>query len=280
MKLNESPHYFLYLGLGLSLLLHLAIGYPCFIKLRPHEKKSPYPVTLVSIQIAPKAPEIQVPKPVFENPQPPPVSAPQPPPKEKLKSKPAVKPKPETKSKTPSIAKHPLADARQHKPAQRQIPPDNNSRSNQRHLEEEAKKPVFGITPESTTQTGDPAFSVRVGNTLMKGQEEAFTPPEKVVHYKVVPSFELSSMPTYKTKVEPQYPETLKAAEVEGEVLLVVTIDEHGKVLAVKVKRSDHDLFSKAAEAALKNCIFKPGMQNEMPVATIIDVPIKFVLDE
>lgn len=275
MKPNESPYYFLYLGLGLSLLLHLALGYPFFIKIWPHEKKSPYPVTLVSIQIAPKAPETQTPKPVFENPQPPP--------KEKLKTKPAVKPKPEPKPKTPPIAKHPqqpLPDAPHKKPANHQIPADNNSRTNQRPLEEEAKKPVFGITPESTSQTGDPAFSVRVGNTLMKGQEESFTPPEEVVHYKAVPSFELSSMPTYKTKVEPQYPETLKAAEVEGEVLLVATIDEHGRVVAVKVKRSDHDLFSKAAEAALKNCVFKPGMQNEMPVATIIDVPIKFVLDE
>ena len=114
----------------------------------------------------------------------------------------------------------------------------------------------------------------------MKGQEEEYTPPDEVKTYAVVPAFELSSMPVYRNRVEPDYPVELKSREIEGEVLLTATIDQEGKVVKVTVKRSDDELFSKAAIAALKQCSFSPGMQNGKPVTTTIDIPIKFILDE
>ncbi|MGD9211794.1 MAG: energy transducer TonB, partial [Desulfobacteraceae bacterium] len=95
-----------------------------------------------------------------------------------------------------------------------------------------------------------------------------------------IPVFELSTLPVAKHKVKPEYPDYLKQKEIEGDVLLAATIDENGKVVNITVKRSDHELFSKAAMTALKRFSFKPGEQNGRPVTTTIDIPIKFVLNE
>ena len=155
-----------------------------------------------------------------------------------------------------------------------------NKKTKKDPAKKETAKRVFGVTRESVRQDGDSATAVRVGSTLMIDQEEAFTPAEKVKEYHAIPPFALSRLPLYKIKVTPEYPEALKAAEREGEVLLAVTIDDQGKVVDMTVKRSDDVLFTKAAKAALQKCEFTPGMQNGMPVTTIIDVPIKFILDE
>lgn len=151
-------------------------------------------------------------------------------------------------------------------------------------------KPVFGINKDSVAPLADTGIGVRVGNTLMKEQEKEYTPPEKVKEItgnnieerkeaKPVPAFQLSSLPMYKKKINPVYPDELKSEELEGEVLLEVTINEKGEVVAVEVKSSDHDLFTRSAIAAMKKTLFTPAIKNGMPVMARIDIPIKFMLD-
>ena len=61
--------------------------------------------------------------------------------------------------------------------------------------------------------------------------------------------------------------------------MLMVTIDETGRVVEVTVKHTDHQLFSQAAVEAIKKCVFKPATKNGKPVIVKIDIPVKFILD-
>lgn len=263
-------------SMGLSLLMHIAVASPFFFIAKwPHPERKTFPVaTIVAVKMAPKKPlpPPPPPKPVVKKPEPIKAKSIKPKPKPKPKIKP--EPKPHKKIIPPSKPK-PNQPKRKTEPS---LPAANTE-----NLKARAKapiKPVFGLTRESVQPKGESSMSARIGNTLMTAQEETFTPPEKVEAYNTVPVFELSSLPHYKKRVTPDYPESLKAAEKEGEVLLSVTIDGQGKVVALKVKRSDDVLFANAAQTALEKCEFTPGLQNGTPVTTTIDIPIKFILDD
>jgi periplasmic protein TonB len=265
--------------LGASLLLHLAMAAPFFcVPKGPHPEKKSYTVaTLVTIKKAPlKPPEPVAPKPKIKKVTPQKRPVPIPPPKKKAKTT----PKPKHKALKKKIRRPQPAAPKPKKTSTSSLPAANRTKTKDKTPKKEPIKPVFGLTRESVRQSGDAALSARVGNTLMTPQEEAFTPPEEVEDYASVPPFELSRLPLYKTRVTPEYPEPMKAAGRQGEVLLAVTIDENGKVVALKVKRSNNALFAKAALAALKKCEFTPGLQNGAPVTTTIDIPIKFMLDD
>ena len=151
-------------------------------------------------------------------------------------------------------------------------------------------KPVFGVTPNSVKPGKGSGMSVRIGNTLLKKQEEAFTPPEEVRELAtdpawemgtMVPVYELSTMALFKKKVQPEYPELLREEEIEGNVHLTVVVNHHGNVVDIKVKSSDHELMTAAAIKAIKQFVFTPATVNGVPVtSTIDDVPFIFVLDE
>lgn len=268
----KENHYILYLSMGLSLVVHITLCSPLVLKEWGSKDVRHYPVvTLVSVQIASKSPM----EAVAENTEPVKKIPPKVLPKQQRKNK----PKPKVKSINKTKRKRYIQPDKHKKKTSDSLPVPNKI-IDKDLAQKETPRPVFGVTRESVRQDGDSTVAVRVGNTLMKDQEETFTPAEKVKVYHAIPPFELSRLPLYKIKVTPEYPESLKAAEREGEVLLAVTVDDQGKVVAMMVKRSDDVLFTKAAKAALKKCEFTPGMQNGMPVTTIIDVPIKFVLDE
>lgn len=268
----KEPHYYFYLSLLFSLLLHISLFYTMiwnhnFLKHSVYRPKAMVPVQVVRrpMSVPQKNENIDLPKP-------PQAMAPIPVPPDKKGLKQTVKPK-----RVKEAAHKPDTPK---KIIQKPLPLSNKPRSKQLPSDTEKIKSVFGVNQESIAQSMASGLSVRVGNTLEKEQEEAFTPPEAVQSYAVIPVFDLSSMPEYKSRVEPEYPDVLKRKGVEGEVLLTATIDQTGKVVKVKVKRSDNELFSKAAAAAIKQCTFSPGMQNGKAVATTIDIPVKFILNE
>jgi protein TonB len=269
----KETHHFLYLSLLISLLLHLSIFYTAFWSHHFLNIKNDHPKTMVAVQMVQQPLEKPLKKMTFDTPKPPQAIKPLPLPPEKPKQ--PVKPK-----KIQKAVSKPAIKPKVIKPEKKQTLPPSNTPNARRPADPKKVKPVFGVNRDSLAKSGKSETAMRVGNTLMQAQENEFTPPEEVKTYASVPVFELSSMPVYKTKVDPKYPPSLKKKEVEGEVLLSATIDETGKVVKVTVKRSDHDLFSKAAVAALKQCTFTPAKQNDKPVTTTIDIPIKFMLDE
>lgn len=177
------------------------------------------------------------------------------------------------------------------KPRPKPVTPPPNTEKPSPPPEEEVK-PVFGVTKE-TVANADSGIGVRIGNTLMKEMEKEYTPPEQVKElpkveekrppeprFSPVAAFKLARMPEIKDKVKPEYPRELRADGVEGEVLLRVSVDRTGKVVAVTVVSSDHELFAKAAIAAVRSWRFAPArLASGEEVDAVIEVPVIFQLD-
>lgn len=80
-------------------------------------------------------------------------------------------------------------------------------------------------------------------------------------------------------RVEPSYPGTAQLARIQGIVTLNVTIDETGKVTAIKLM-SGHPLLVDAARNAVKWWKFEPFMLNGKPVQANAPVTVEFWLGD
>jgi TonB family protein len=273
--MKENNH-ILYITIAASLMLHLSVFYSISWDKSISKKNVQCQTALVAVNIQP--PQKASEKVVVDLPEPPPKTKPLPMPK------PVQKPKVKTSLTPKRIKKMPQNIYKKFeavKPAlKKALPPSNKPASKNSPADSGNVKPVFGLNRDSMSRSGESSIVMRTGNTLMQEQEEEFTHPEEVIKYTSVPVIELSTLPVYKHTVDPVYPPSLKEKEIEGKVLLAATIDENGKVVNIKVKRSDNELFSQAAIAALKQSSFAPGEQNGKPVTTTIDIPIAFILDE
>lgn len=134
-----------------------------------------------------------------------------------------------------------------------------------RDIQADEIRDVFGVSPDSVAEDG--AFEARVGTTLMKEPEPEFVPLPLV-----------SSLPSFKSKVEPEYPEEARRAGIEGLVILEVGIDQGGRVFDVTVIQAAGHGFDEAAVAAMKQSIFHPARRGSEPVAVRLRIPVRFTL--
>lgn len=74
------------------------------------------------------------------------------------------------------------------------------------------------------------------------------------------------------------YPTHLKRRGLEGEVKLLVQIDEQGKVKVLEVVSSTHPDFAEPSKNAAESSIYEPPMRNGEPVRTQFYLPIRFTL--
>ncbi len=92
------------------------------------------------------------------------------------------------------------------------------------------------------------------------------------------PVFQLTTMPKFLHKKNPEYPSHLRNTGVEGMVKLQLLIDEKGKVRKVSVLRSAGDGFDNAAMRAMYKSTFIPAKVNNKSVAVLLTMPITFRL--
>jgi TonB family protein len=78
----------------------------------------------------------------------------------------------------------------------------------------------------------------------------------------------------------PRYPDALRAANVEGEVLAQFVVDEDGTIVAgsLKVLRSNHELFTEAVKAALPEMRFSPAEVDGRKVKQLLQQSFTFGL--
>ena len=131
----------------------------------------------------------------------------------------------------------------------------------------EPPPPVFGLSMSSTVDAGA-SFAARVGNTLMKKPEEEFTPPDEVRALPRVSFHKLDQPPRLQRDFRADYPLTAKEGGFQGTVIMKLTIDDEGRVTAVKVVRGVQDQLDAAAKAAAFQFKFKPGMADGKAVIT------------
>jgi protein TonB len=78
----------------------------------------------------------------------------------------------------------------------------------------------------------------------------------------------------------PRYPDMLRTANVEGEVLAQFTVDTTGRadMATFKVLKSTHDLFTNAVKVALPNMKFYPAEVGGRKVKQLVQMPFQFNL--
>lgn len=87
---------------------------------------------------------------------------------------------------------------------------------------------------------------------------------------------DLERPPEVLSAVPPVYPAALRRAGVEGRVVLLVVVDEQGRVEEARVERSSRPEFEAPALEAIRKWRFRPGMKDGQPVRTFLRQPIRF----
>jgi protein TonB len=77
------------------------------------------------------------------------------------------------------------------------------------------------------------------------------------------------------TRVSPEYPNDALRPGMEVTVVVQALVGRDGRVRATKVVQSN-PVFEQAAEASIRQWVFKPARCGDKPVATWIAVPVKF----
>lgn len=77
-----------------------------------------------------------------------------------------------------------------------------------------------------------------------------------------------------------RYPDMLRSANVEGEVLAQFVVDTTGRVEAnsVKILKSSHDLFTNAVQQALRSARYYPAEIGGRKVKQLVQQPFNFTL--
>lgn len=80
----------------------------------------------------------------------------------------------------------------------------------------------------------------------------------------------------------PRYPDALRNAGVEGEVVAQFVLNRDGRpdMSTFKVLRTTHDRFTQAVKATMPNMRFKPALVGGMPVRQLIQMPFQFNLSK
>jgi protein TonB len=97
------------------------------------------------------------------------------------------------------------------------------------------------------------------------------------------PQFPPGGFDTYPDVIRecrPIYPDIARKAEVEGTVVVLVRIDQNGRVMHARVERSDAEVFNQAALDAAFGYVFRPAEQNGYPVKATISLSFRFVLKD
>ena len=100
-------------------------------------------------------------------------------------------------------------------------------------------------------------------------------PPREPVMVKAMPD------PRFADAFHPDYPPALRREGLEGRVTVRVTIDEHGRVIAVEqVSATDPAFFEATRRQALRAWRFRPATRDGMPVQSEQTLTVQFRLED
>jgi len=89
------------------------------------------------------------------------------------------------------------------------------------------------------------------------------------------------SPPVLVQAVEPVYPDLAQSSEATGSVMVIVVIDENGKVVSASIDTSSAtEALEEAAIEAAMQFLFEPARQRDRPVRCRIGIPFDFGLQD
>lgn len=77
-------------------------------------------------------------------------------------------------------------------------------------------------------------------------------------------------------KVDPTHPQSLYDRGIEGQAVVIASIDMFGSVVDPVVDKATHDEFGLAALLATSEWIFEPATRNGVPVQVKVKIPFEF----
>ncbi len=121
---------------------------------------------------------------------------------------------------------------------------------------------------------------VSMEETIPETDFNPFAPPEIQEDTGGSGSFYAFDTPPQPIKtVAPDYPDLARAAGAEGTVLVEVTIDETGRVIAARIiKSTTIASLEEAAKKAAMGWLFTPAKQRDQAVKARIAIPFEFTL--
>lgn len=90
------------------------------------------------------------------------------------------------------------------------------------------------------------------------------------------PAFDTA--PVIEKSFEPEYPEYAKQNNMEGTVMVRVTLSDRGKIEDARVVESSNNMFDEPALTAVRRFRFKPAYNRGEPVRSTVMVPVHFRL--
>lgn len=138
--------------------------------------------------------------------------------------------------------------------------------------------PDFGLTLSGGV-TGGGGIALPAAGPARAPTSPAVNPRPKVLANAVRPSDgcdEVASKPKPRNVVQPSYPDSARAAGVEGRVRVELTVDETGKVVAVRVLSGLGHGLDEAAVAAAKQSTFEPALRCGKPVRATFTISMRF----
>jgi protein TonB len=114
------------------------------------------------------------------------------------------------------------------------------------------------------------ACSSHRGGVTPAGNAAGFESADDFIAFDTPPELDRS--------VEPEYPEYARQHQIEGRVMLRVTVSEKGKVTDARVMESSDRMFNEPALAAVRQFHFKPARKDGQAVRSTVAIPIQFRL--
>jgi serine/threonine-protein kinase len=174
-------------------------------------------------------------------------------------------------------------DAPERKPSPTSVPPAGVGTPSSGE-----QPPPYGIEPSGTGLAPEPSEADATLALLNPPSEapppDPPSPPPPPDPQLAAPAVEarvadVITEPVLLEKIAPNFPPTAKALQVEGQVVLEVTVGADGTVREVEVLRSSNRVFDNFAKEALLKARYKPGERNGVPESATIEVTVSFKLD-
>jgi len=119
-------------------------------------------------------------------------------------------------------------------------------------------------TPDISEQTERKTVSKKTG------QEDEAVTKKQIIR---------EARPLYRSNPPPKYPVVARRRGFQGNVVLEVLVGQIGNIIDLRVlSSSGYPILDRAAETAVKNWTFEPGMRGQKKVEMWVRVPIRFEL--
>lgn len=140
---------------------------------------------------------------------------------------------------------------------------------------EEISRPEVAVEVEASDEASE---EETIAPTFLDAENLPPAPPPPPPEPEMF--FAFDTYPVVIESAKPKYPELARKAEVEGTVIVMVTIDESGRVMNAWIAESSAAVLNDAAVEAAYKFRFTPAKQREVPVKATISIPFRFSLTD